>query len=468
MSEQSADDVTTIAATGPAGPPRRRSLLAMRGDLIDAFPLPLEGAVTVGRGSGCEVRIDAPSLSRQHLRLEIVAGQLRVTDLDSANGTRVGGAPLVAQRAALISANDVIMAGDVELVVQEIRASDGAPRASAPRASGPVAHDGAAVVIDPVMRRLYDLAARLARGQIGVLITGETGVGKEVLAEFVHKASPRAAGPLVRVNCAALADALVEAELFGHERGAFTGAQRERRGLLETADGGTVLLDEIGEISPAVQAKLLRVIEDRQVTRVGASVPRPIDVRFLAATNRDLEADVASGRFRRDLYFRLAGAVLAIPPLRARPQEIEVLARTFAATAAARLGRAAPRLAEETIAALRARAWPGNARELRNVIERAVLLVDGPTIEADVLTLAAGGDAAVAEMPVSVSAAVDVGATAGEDLRDELARVERDRILAALDRHGGNQSRAAVELGMPRRTLVKRLEAYGVPRPRKR
>ncbi len=188
------------------------------------------------------------------------------------------------------------------------------------------------------MRRLYDVAARVARGTIGVLIVGETGAGKEVVAEHVHRHSPRAGGPFVRVNCAALSETLVESELFGHERGAFTGADRATRGLLEAAEGGTVLLDEIGELPPAMQAKLLRVLEDRQVTRVGAMSSREeVDVRFVAATNRDLEADVAAGTFRRDLYFRIAGAVLAIPPLRARLDEIEPLARAFLADA----GRAA-------------------------------------------------------------------------------------------------------------------------------
>jgi DNA-binding NtrC family response regulator len=286
----------------------------------------------------------------------------------------------------------------------------------------------------------------VARGPIGVLLTGETGAGKEVLAEFLHRRSPRAGGPLVRVNCAALTDSLVESELFGHEKGAFTGAQRERRGLIETADGGTLFLDEIGEIPAAAQAKLLRVVEERQVTRVGSSEPRPVDVRFVAATNRDLEAEVAAGRFRRDLYFRLAGVVLAIPPLRERPLEIELLARTFAAEADARLGDAA-------LAALRAHAWPGNVRELRNVIERAALLAVDQPIDVEHLGLAAAPAA-----PAAAPAA----------LPDELAAIERQRIVDALEQCGGNQTRAAELLGMPRRTLVKRIAKYNVPRPRKR
>ena len=307
------------------------------------------------------------------------------------------------------------------------------------------------VVIDPAMRRLFDLAARVAHGGISVLLLGETGTGKEVLAEYIHQRSPRAAGPLVRLNCAALTDSLIDSELFGHERGAFTGAMRERRGLLESAHGGTALLDEIGELPPPAQAKLLRVLEAGQVLRVGASIPQPLDVRFVAATNRDLDADVVAGRFRRDLYFRLAGAILAIPPLRERRGEIEALARRFAADAAARLGRPAPRIAGAALAALRARAWEGNVRELRNVIERAVLLADGGEIDLHHLPSGAAAPALRADR-----------------LADQLAAIERDRILAAIQACGGNQTRAAEALGMPRRTLIKRLDHYGVERPRKR
>jgi DNA-binding NtrC family response regulator len=355
-----------------------------------------------------------------------------------------------------ISANEAIAAGDVVLVIQEVRATGGGTAAERQaRPSGRVAAGTATpIVVDPLMQRLHELAARIARGAIGVLITGETGAGKEVLAEHVHRSSPRAGGPLVRINCAALTDTLIESELFGHVKGAFTGADRDRRGLIESADGGTVFLDEVGEISAAVQAKLLRVLEERQVMPVGGSAARPVDVRFVAATNRDLEAEVAAGRFRRDLYFRIAGAVLAIPPLRERPLEIAVLARRFAAEEAARQGRRAPELDESALAALRAHPWPGNVRELRNVIERAVLLTEGASIGVEQLGLGA----APAPAPA---------APAGK-LPEELAAIERQRILDALDACGGNQTRAAAQLGMPRRTFVKRLEEYGVPRPRKK
>jgi two-component system, NtrC family, response regulator AtoC len=205
-----------------------------------------------------------------------------------------------------------------------------------------------------------------------------------------------------------------------------------------------VFLDEIGEVSLAAQAKLLRVIEDRQVLRVGATVPRPVDVRFVAATNRDLEGDIEAGRFRRDLYYRLAGAVLELPPLRERAVELEALSHRFAAEAAARLGHAAPAIAAEAMARMREHTWPGNVRELRNVIERAVLVLDGDTIEPRHLALASSAPAS----------------------RAPVAATERQRILDGLAACGGNQTRAAHLLGIPRRTLIRRLIEYGVIRPR--
>ena len=382
--------------------------------------------------------------------------------------------------------------------------------AAATTASGVVVEDRAMIQL----RRVID---RVAGGTLSVLLLGETGVGKEILAELVHRRSPRHGRPFLRLNCAALTETLLESELFGHEKGAFTGALAAKPGLLETAASGTVFLDEIGELSPALQVKLLRVLEDRTVMRVGALKGLPIDVRFVAATNRDLEHEIARGRFRQDLYYRLAGITLVVPPLRERVTEIAPLARAFLATAATHTGRV-PRLGHDAQSLLEAYAWPGNIRELRNVIERAALLCSDDTIRPEHLPVdkmratypptpthaaapppsrAAGDDhdhASVRGEPLSQTT------SGGRDRNRSGARGEppshpaegkhnraageppsharglealypgdgeRDRIIAALESCRGNQTRAAAVLGMSRRTLVYRLERYGLPRPRK-
>jgi DNA-binding NtrC family response regulator len=310
--------------------------------------------------------------------------------------------------------------------------------------------------VEESMQRLYALASRAAAGTIGVVILGETGVGKDVLARWIHDASPRAARPFVAVNCAALSESLLESELFGHERGAFTGAAQPKEGLLETAPGGTVFLDEVGELPPATQAKLLRVVETREVLRVGGVRARKVDVRFVAATNRDLEADVARGAFRRDLYFRLNGMTLSIPPLRERPRDLPLLAAAFVKALARGAGRRrAPTLSEGALAALGAHAWPGNVRELRNVLERALLLCDDDAITEAHLPTESFATASEPPPPADVA----------EPSSEPAA--ERARILAALAACGGNQSRAAKQLGISRKVLLARLDAYGVARPRK-
>jgi len=310
----------------------------------------------------------------------------------------------------------------------------------------------------PVMLQLYERLDRVARGSISVLLLGETGVGKEVVAEQLHARSPRAARPFLALNCAEFSEALLETELFGHEVGAFTGAAHTKPGLLEMADGGTVFLDEVGELPRNAQVKLLRTLEEREARRVGGLRPRAIDVRFVSATNRDLAADVKGGSFRSDLFFRLNGVSLVIPPLRERPSEIVPLARSFMLRFAEQLGQRATELSPEAVTELERYEWPGNIRELRNVIERAVLLAGGDgTILTEHLELL--HPATVAGVP----------STRAHTLRMSKVDPERDRarILDALARCAGNQTKAAKLLGISRRTFINRLETYGIARPKK-
>jgi len=286
-----------------------------------------------------------------------------------------------------------------------------------------------------------------------VLLLGETGVGKDVLAERIHHASPRASGPFLRLNCATFSPTLLASELFGHEKGSFTGANAPQVGLLQSANGGTVFLDEVGDLPTELQAKLLVVLERREVLPVGAVRPRRLDVRFISATNRDLPRAAADGVFRRDLYYRLNGLTIEVPPLRARICEIEPLARRFACDAARSIGRDMPELSAEVLGMLRAHSWPGNVRELRTVIERAVLLGAGGELRPH--------DIAFAGVPGPQRPNVHEYDT-GIDVE---GLAERQHIIAALARCGGNQSRAAKLLGISRNTLISRIEKFGLARP---
>jgi transcriptional regulator with GAF, ATPase, and Fis domain len=333
----------------------------------------------------------------------------------------------------------------------------------------------AVVVRDPAMAKLHALVDRIASGPINVLLLGETGVGKDVIAEAIHRKSSRREAPLVRINCAALSETLLESELFGHERGAFTGAVSAKPGLIEVGNGGTVFLDEVGELSATLQAKLLRVIEARELTRVGGLRPRPVDVRFIAATNRDLQASVTRGAFRADLFYRLNGTSILIPPLRDRASEIIPLAEMFLARTAAHMGLSTPpRLSPAGQEALLRHPWPGNIRELRNVVERAALLCADGRIDPQDLALApvpappsARSASASTTLPPPASSNANHGGQAHRDPVPAGQEDERTRIIRALEACNGNQTRAAKLLSMPRRTLVAKLPRYSIPRPRK-
>jgi two-component system response regulator AtoC len=299
----------------------------------------------------------------------------------------------------------------------------------------------------PEMVAIYKLVARVAPLDTTVLIQGETGTGKELVARAIHYASPRAGRPLVVVDCTALPETLVESELFGHERGAFTGATTSRRGLLESADGSTCLLDEVGELSGSLQAKLLRVLQERVVRRVGSNEPIPVDVRIIAATNRDLRKRVEEGGFREDLYYRLNVVTVNVPPLRERRQDVPLLAQHFLARYAQAAGKPATGFASETLDALTAHDWPGNVRELEHAIERAVALASSPLILPD-------------DLPPELrdTASRLPAAPPGRPTLEELRRWYVTTVLAEV---GGNKARAAEILGIDRRTLYRMLEREG-------
>jgi two-component system, NtrC family, response regulator AtoC len=317
--------------------------------------------------------------------------------------------------------------------------------ASAPR-------ERAVVAASPAMRDALELVARVAEHRTTVLITGESGTGKEVIARAIHHASPRAREAFVAINCAAIPENLLESELFGHRRGAFTGATADKPGLFEQADGGTLFLDEIGELPLGLQAKLLRVLQEGELRRVGDDKNRHVDVRVLGATARDLEREAKAGRFREDLFYRLNVVTVYLPPLAARPQDVAPLAQHFAALLSDRLGRKLT-LSAATVAWLEAQPWPGNVRELAHAIERAAVLTDADVLEPEHFRERPG--AAPPAAPAVESA--DDGT-----LRAAVERIERDTISAALRAADGNRRLAAQRLGISLRTLFYKLERLGI------
>lgn len=416
---------------------RKRKLLVLADDGVTAHVLPEQGTLSIGRAEEADITIDRHSISRRHALLHLSPDRIEIEDVGSSNGTRVAGRKLDAAERIVVGPGDHLEVGGVTVLVQ-----------------GPTIFPGGTAKIDADAASaggLPRLAARVARSELSVLIGGETGVGKEVLALRIHELSPRGRGPFVPLNCAALSEELLASELFGYEKGAFTGAHAAKPGLLETAELGTVFLDEVGEMPMSQQVKLLRVLEERKVMRVGGLQARAIDVRFVSATHRDLRKEVAAGRFREDLYYRLNGITLRIPPLRERTAEIAGLAQEFLAGAAVKAGLAlAPPLSAEAHAALLSHPWPGNVRQLKNVIERAVVLA---------------GDEPV--RPEHLFNELDElgGGTAPLPERGEVD--ERTRIVQALQQCGSNQTRAAALLGVSRRTLGTWMDRHGIARPQK-
>jgi len=304
------------------------------------------------------------------------------------------------------------------------------------------------VAKSPAMRKLVDLARRVAKVDSTVLITGESGAGKERIARLVHEESTRASGPFIAVNCGAITETLLESELFGHARGAFTGATHDRPGLFEAAHGGTLLLDEVGEVSPGMQVKLLRAIQEREIRRVGENKNRKVNVRIIAATNRDLALGVAGGAFRQDLYYRLKVVELHVPPLRERRDDILPLARVLLAGSALWMKRKVTGLTPGCTDQLIRYAWPGNVRELENAMERAVALAPGNRVELE-------------DLPEEIRQACPVPMVTDGTVQP-LEMVEKEYILAALALNGGNQTRTAEQLKIGSATLYRKLKSYGL------
>ena len=491
---------TVVGSTdGHADPKKNRYLLVVEGSSSRLVELPTSGAWTIGRLEDADLGLPDSSVSRRHARMFFADGAVTIADLGSHNGTRINGEVIDGTRPLV--PGDVVAVGEVTLVLgssaPSITVMDAEPVVDV--SSNLSLGDRTVVVADPVMRRIYELLQKLAASDLPVLICGETGAGKENAALAVHHFSARKPRPFVSLNCAAFPDTLFESEVFGHIKGAFTGAANSKIGLLESADGGTIFLDEIGELSSASQAKLLRFLDNKKILRLGDVKERSVDVRVVAATNRNLSDEVAAGRFRQDLLFRLSGATITLPPLRDRPREIVALSSVLLAAACQRIQRTAPKLTQDARRHLLVYGWPGNVRELKNAMDYLAATVSGPSVEVTDLpapigpvvngtrsptetitaTNAPRADiVAPAAAPTSPSASQSSGSIpvptnddgteiamskrATRPIAEELWALERKRIEEALAATGGVQTKAAEFIGMPLRTFVLRLKQHGI------
>ncbi len=501
------------------------------------IPLAPSVSYSVGRGPNNAIMIAHSSVSREHAVIH-VGDVPHIEDLRSRNGIRVRGERIASNTRIPIDLGVTVQIGAASILLHRgefvVDASTDALSSTRPttRPPGPDHSDthvtsrgpsrlplgllpSQLILRDAKMLELYRLVEVVATSDISVLVLGETGVGKEFLAESIHSCSPRRKHAFVKLNCAALPEGLLESELFGYEKGAFSGALSTKAGLIESVDGGTLFLDEVAELTLSTQAKLLRVLETGEVMRLGALRPRKVSVRVVSATNRNVKQLIARGLFRADLYYRFNGITLTVPPLRERLDDIPALAEFFAARFARRAQRPPPAFATAAVDLLKAYHWAGNVRELKNVIERALLLSTGNEIGADALAFDGGeaedvgferaapsrrlrdiedGEAEALAMFAgeattltniradsnqradshraegarpNAGARPDSAHRGADELREELARRERDRIVEALARAGGNQADAAKVLGISRRTLSNRLDAFAIARPRK-
>ena len=428
-------------------------------------PLESGTAVVVGRDPGCDVVIDDESVSRRHARL-VIGDPMRIEDLGSRNGTRVLGRRLTKGEPVALPVGSVAELGATTVVV--LRGSSSLRDGTLVPATGASAVAGGPAIADPAMQQIDALLDLVAPSMLSVLLLGETGTGKEIFAERIHARSKRADRPFLAINCAALQETLLESELFGHEKGAFTGATASKMGLFESADGGTIFLDEIGDMVLSAQAKVLRVLQSGEFTRVGGEQTLKVDVRTLAATNRDLQAAVAAGEFREDLYFRLNVVPLRAPPLRERADDVPLLSAAFIELACRENGMKVKIISDEAVALLSAYPWPGNVRELRNVIERLVILSE-ESIGVDDLPEEIVAEVArhrrESAMPPTQLPRVELPAEARAlPLREFRDHMEREYIRIKLDENGWNISRTASLLGIERTNLHKKMRALGLSR----
>ncbi len=442
---------------------------------MNAVPLG-PGVYVLGRARVADIPVEDASVSRAHARLTVDESGASIEDLGSSNGTRIGGVRLVSGQIAACPAGSVIELGSATVVLQRGLGSgqsllpNSTPSRTPARPSSRCPRpDDEAALRDARTRRSDDAQHSRARGN---------GRWQRSLARAVHDYSLRSSAPLLEINVAALSPSTLEAELFGYEKGAFTGASVAKPGLFESADGGTVFLDEVGDMPLETQVKILRVLESGETLRIGSLRPRRVDVRIVSATNRDLTAAIAGGEFRPDLYFRLNGITFTIPPLRARIAEIAPFARMFAERAAVKLGRPVPSLGPEIMRMLEAREWPGNVRELRNVIERAVVLsgaAEGRELRDEHFPPDMVVTSPMSQRAVPVDVAFDKEPPTGRfgllsgspeggarDLASELRDIERKRIVEALAATRGNQSQAARDLGVSRAVLLNRMKVFGL------
>jgi two-component system response regulator AtoC len=406
--------------------------------------LPARGTVRIGRSEECEVVIRDPSITRVHAVVHLDR-MISIEDAGSRNGTIVLGTRLSAGERAPLPVGAVVQLGHAVLVLVRKRPTE--------EAEG---EEDSMIVASEAMSSLVEKLPVIATSLVNVLILGETGVGKDLVARAIHRQSARANGPFLALNSAAIPESLMDSVLFGHAKGAFTGAAEAKVGLIEAASGGTLFLDEVGDLSLVAQARLLRAIESGEVMPVGSVRAKRVDVRFIAATNRDLVARMREGGFREDLYFRVNGTSVRIPPLRERRADVGPLAEGFARRAAARLDRPPPTLDATALAVLSAHDWPGNVRELRSVVELAVAFAPGARVlRADHI-----------QLPVERPGFSSTSATMPPP-PNPVESSERERIVLVLARAAGNQTVAANLLGVSRRTLIRRMEEFAIARPRK-